>query len=362
MATQPGYGLILKKKKNPAKGASSAAAAFGGDSSDDESDDFFPCILLLDIQVGPAVSTKQGGRAGVNYMMLQEAKKNKSNKKTQQGWMKAMEEDATVFQYDEVYDEIDQKKGEDVQRRQGKKAEDKRPKLIYQLMANAKKKKLQDELREERQAQREREIEGEAFADKDVFVTGAYKKKLIELKAAAEEDRRKELEEERNDVTKKKDLSDLWRNMYSKQPVEEPAAAANPSDPAAAKGRAATADEPAPRARPSAADADAPRDRQRRRRERSASPPRERSASPPREHTRTHRGEPPTQTRPRERRPRRRTPPPATRAAGSEAESETDTKSKYARRTSESALSDARARYVARKAARGARKLATFDA
>lgn len=40
--------------------------------------------------------------------------------------MKAMEEDATVFQYDEVYDEIDQKKGEDVLRRQGKKAEDKR--------------------------------------------------------------------------------------------------------------------------------------------------------------------------------------------------------------------------------------------
>jgi hypothetical protein len=36
-----------------------------------------------------------------------------------------------------------------------------------------------------------------------------YKQKLVELKKAAEEERLKELEEARNDVTKKGDLTDL---------------------------------------------------------------------------------------------------------------------------------------------------------
>jgi hypothetical protein len=41
-------------------------------------------------------------------------------------------------------------------------------------MENARRKKLQDELRDERQAQKEREREGAEFSDKDVFVTSAY--------------------------------------------------------------------------------------------------------------------------------------------------------------------------------------------
>lgn len=44
---------------------------------------------------------------------------------------------------------------------------------IDALMNAAKQKKLQDELRDERQAQKEREREGAEFSDKDVFVTGA---------------------------------------------------------------------------------------------------------------------------------------------------------------------------------------------
>jgi coiled-coil domain-containing protein 55 len=81
-------------------------------------------------------------------------------------------------------------------------------------METAKKKKLHDELRIERQAQKDREEEGEEFEDKDKFVTGAYRAKLAQLKVLAEEEKQKEAEEAANDVTKKKNLNDLYRNLY----------------------------------------------------------------------------------------------------------------------------------------------------
>lgn len=44
----------------------------------------------------------------------------------------------------------------------------------------------------ERQTQRERELEGEAFADKDKFITQAYKDRQAELARLEEEERRRE--------------------------------------------------------------------------------------------------------------------------------------------------------------------------
>lgn len=61
-------------------------------------------------------------------------------------------------------------------------------KYIGQLMKEAKKRNLQEDLRKERAAQREREREGEEFADKDKFVTSAFKKKMEELKRAEAEE------------------------------------------------------------------------------------------------------------------------------------------------------------------------------
>jgi hypothetical protein len=40
--------------------------------------------------------------------------------------------------------------------------------------------------------QREREMEGDMYADKDIFVTQAYKDQMAEVRRAEEEERRRE--------------------------------------------------------------------------------------------------------------------------------------------------------------------------
>lgn len=58
-------------------------------------------------------------------------------------------------------------------------------------MKRAAEKKLEDERVIERKVQRERELEGDQFKDKEQFMTAGYKKKLEELKRKEEEEKRK---------------------------------------------------------------------------------------------------------------------------------------------------------------------------
>lgn len=70
---------------------------------------------------------------------------------------KAVEEDPTVFQYDEVYDEMDKKRKDS---KLARKDLDKKPKYINRLLATAERRKRENERRIERQVQKEREAEG----------------------------------------------------------------------------------------------------------------------------------------------------------------------------------------------------------
>lgn len=70
---------------------------------------------------------------------------------------KAVEEDPTVFQYDEIYDEMDKKRKES---KLARKDLDKKPKYINRLLATAERRKRENERRIERQVQKEREAEG----------------------------------------------------------------------------------------------------------------------------------------------------------------------------------------------------------
>lgn len=56
------------------------------------------------------------------------------------------------------------------------------------------------------QIQKEREKEGDEFADKEIFVTSAYKKKLEELRKEEEREKYEEYLESIGDVTRQKDL------------------------------------------------------------------------------------------------------------------------------------------------------------
>ncbi|XP_004535408.1 nuclear speckle splicing regulatory protein 1 [Ceratitis capitata] len=127
---------------------------------------------------------------------------------------KALKEDPTIFQYDELYDEMENKRD---QEEEVKSKEPKKPKYIGRLMEFAERRKLENELRVERQVQKEREQEGEEFKDKESFVTSAYRKKLEEIRKLEEQEKRDEYLEAIGDVTKQKDLDGFYRHLFEQK-------------------------------------------------------------------------------------------------------------------------------------------------
>ena len=103
----------------------------------------------------------------------------------------ALKVDASVFDYDGVYDGM---KAAERKREEVKKAQDadKKPKYMDAFRASAQTRKL-DKLRaEEKMLQLEREKEGGEFDDKEKFVTEAYKKQMEEVRKAEEEEKARE--------------------------------------------------------------------------------------------------------------------------------------------------------------------------
>ena len=103
----------------------------------------------------------------------------------------ALKIDANVFDYDSMYDSM---KAAERRQEEAKKAEDAegKPKYIEAFLQSAQTRKL-DRLRaEEKMLQLEREKEGDEFADKDKFVTEAYKKQMAEVRKAEEEEKERE--------------------------------------------------------------------------------------------------------------------------------------------------------------------------
>ncbi len=98
--------------------------------------------------------------------------------------------DASIYDYDNAYDTFHaSKEVTDSSKVSG-------PKYMGSLMQSAEVRK-RDQLRaKERLLQKEREAEGDEFADKEKFVTGAYKAQQEEVRRMEEEEARREAEEE----------------------------------------------------------------------------------------------------------------------------------------------------------------------
>lgn len=126
----------------------------------------------------------------------------------------ALKDDPTIFQYDEVYDEISANREE---AKKAKSAVNRDSKYINKLLVAAEKRKIEYETRLERKVQKEREAEGDQFKDKEVFVTSSYRQKLEAMKKAEEEAQREEYLESIGDVRKQKDLSGFYRHMYEQK-------------------------------------------------------------------------------------------------------------------------------------------------
>ena len=182
------YGLILKKKPTSVQ---IKPSIFGGDDSGDEQD---------------------SGRKNVNTTIRKEAEKKKQIRQTQSEINKVLEEDPTAFDYDAVYDKMAERKANLLAAKTAK--ANKKPKYIGNLLKFAEVRKKEEERRVERQVQKEREAEGNEFADKDAFVTSAFKKKMQEM--AEEEERQRKRDERDGDVTKQADLSKFYRNLLDR--------------------------------------------------------------------------------------------------------------------------------------------------
>lgn len=144
--------------------------------------------------------------------IARQASKKKSHRDVEQQHKEALEQDPSVFDYDGVYDEMKSKTARPLQEERTKRE----PKYIGKLIEKAKTRQQEQEIVYERQLAKERSKEDHLYADKDKFVTGAYKKKLAEQAKWLEEERLRELREEANDVTKKSDMSDFYRNLLKK--------------------------------------------------------------------------------------------------------------------------------------------------
>jgi coiled-coil domain-containing protein 55 len=119
---------------------------------------------------------------------------------------KALEVDASIYDYDAAWDAM--KAREEARKAADKeKAEQGKAKYMENLL-KAKDVREKDYLRaKEKKYQRERETEGDEFAEKEKFVTGAYKKQQEDLRRQEEEEKKREKAElKRRDANGKHDF------------------------------------------------------------------------------------------------------------------------------------------------------------
>ncbi|MQL71897.1 hypothetical protein Taro_004218 [Colocasia esculenta] len=176
-----GYGLQLRKKPAAARPSLPPPAPGFGDAEEDD----------------------------VEREIARQAAVNRAKKEVEAAHKKALEEDASIFDYDGAYDKF---KVETARPLLQDRAE-RKSKYIEKLLDKAKEREREHEIIYEKKLLKERSKEDHLFAGKEKFVTSAYKKKLAEQAKWLEEERLRELREERDDVTKKSDLSDFYFNL-----------------------------------------------------------------------------------------------------------------------------------------------------
>jgi hypothetical protein len=186
--TPPQYGA--KKPSKPLRPLS----GFGDDDDEDDDDpppQKSPKTSQYGLQPAPTKKPAGSGAAAtstdkyVNLSAIRSARLQDEQ---------AAKLDASVYDYDAVYETFhaqEKKKSTDA-----KAQESAGPKYMGSLMQSAEVRK-RDQLRaREKALQREREAEGDEFADKEKFVTEAYKRQQAEMKLLEEEEKRREAAEE----------------------------------------------------------------------------------------------------------------------------------------------------------------------
>ncbi|KAH8083003.1 coiled-coil domain-containing protein 55-domain containing protein [Filobasidium floriforme] len=204
-----GASISLKPKPKPV----SKAFTFGDDDDDDE-----------DKQAGSSSKPTLAGPSKVaprnNALIKQNASLGRQAKKIQE---EAVKVDQTVFEYDEVWDGM-QNARQQAKQIKDEEAAERKPKYIESFLQSAATRKL-DRLRaEEKMLQHERDEEGEEYADKEKFVTTAYKRQMEEVKLAEEEEKAREAKERASQ--KGPGMTAFYRNMLDADEEKHAAAVA----------------------------------------------------------------------------------------------------------------------------------------
>ncbi|XP_011627532.2 nuclear speckle splicing regulatory protein 1 isoform X1 [Amborella trichopoda] len=165
----------------------------------------------------PGFLNDDSDEENVENEIARHAAKKRSIKEVEDLHKKALEEDPSVFDYDGVYDQMKSQIANPIQQdRQKRESFFFKSKYIGKLIEKAKKREQEHEIIYERKLAKERGKEDHLYEDKEKFVTNAYKKKLAEQAKWLEEERLRELREEKEDVTKKSDMSDFYANLLTK--------------------------------------------------------------------------------------------------------------------------------------------------
>lgn len=120
--------------------------------------------------------------------------------------------DPSIYDYDSVYDSLHSKPPGSSESGE----QEKRPKYMGNLLAAAEVRK-RDQLRaKEKMLAKEREAEGDEFADKEKFVTAAYKRQQTEMRRLEEEEAIREKEAEERKRREGGGLKGLYKNMLER--------------------------------------------------------------------------------------------------------------------------------------------------
>ena len=150
------------------------------------------------------------GGAGVAGELRRQQQYEQQRRKNLEAQQRALAEDPTVYDYDGAYDQM---RAGQVEAEAAEAAAPRQSRYIAQLKAKAREREIEQDLIFEKRLAKEREAEDELFGDKGKFVTSAYRKKLEEQEKWKAEARKQEAREKAEDVTKRADLSDFYRNL-----------------------------------------------------------------------------------------------------------------------------------------------------
>ncbi|KAG0324295.1 hypothetical protein BGZ99_001989 [Dissophora globulifera] len=200
------FGLNIKKKgpalAKPRPAASrpiGGRSAFGDhsddnlddDDDDDDNDSGSNTPFSSSSRPKPSLSSSISSTSAVNKALRPYATATLQSTAVIEQQNAALAEDATAFDYDGVYDQL--KAGDRARELARKKdSAERKPKYVAALLQAAETRKRDRQIAEEKRLERERQKEGDEFKDKEMFITPAYKAQKEAMRLAEEEDRKRE--------------------------------------------------------------------------------------------------------------------------------------------------------------------------